>query len=314
MSEARVHCRALTMCSRSSCTMPVNCGRERHFEIARARQCRSCARPGCGPGRADITKMRSARNTASRRSWVTSTIGDLARRMQVADHAPQLLAREGVERAERLVQHQQFRLVDQRAAERGALLHAAGQFPRDICCPSRRARPRRAAPRRARHIRPCGGGSGCGAAARSRAAAAGFPASCARAAASAPGTPCRRSSPAARPAVPATCDRALEGKLQPGRELHQGGLAAAGRADHRGEFAAVDVRWSGPRPQERRRRRRHRRGSRRRARRKPGSRSRRPRASAIMARSVRLAVGCRRQERGVEDVGALRLGVLERRR
>ena len=41
--------------------------------------------------------------------------------------------------------------------------------------------------------------------------------------------------------APATCTRPLEGKLQAGRELHQGGLAAAGRADHRGEFAAVHV-------------------------------------------------------------------------
>src|SRR3954452_4906460 len=31
--------------------------------------------------------------------------GDLACRMQVADHAPQLLARKGIERAERLVEH-----------------------------------------------------------------------------------------------------------------------------------------------------------------------------------------------------------------
>ena len=48
---------------------------------------------------------------------------------QVAQHAPQLLAREGVERGERLVEHQQRRLVDQRAAQRDALLHAAGELP-----------------------------------------------------------------------------------------------------------------------------------------------------------------------------------------
>ena len=35
--------------------------------------------------------------------------------------------------------------------------------------------------------------------------------------------------------------RALERELQAGRELHQGGLAAAGRADDRGEFAAVHM-------------------------------------------------------------------------
>src|SRR5262249_41265017 len=45
-------------------------------------------------------------------------------------HAPQLLARKCVERGERLVQHQQRGLMDQRATERDALLHAAGEFPR----------------------------------------------------------------------------------------------------------------------------------------------------------------------------------------
>ena len=60
---------------------------------------------------------------------------DAARRVQVADHAPQLFAREGVEGAEGLVEHQQLRLVDERAAERGALLHAAGELPRDTCRP-----------------------------------------------------------------------------------------------------------------------------------------------------------------------------------
>jgi hypothetical protein len=34
---------------------------------------------------------------------------------------------------------------------------------------------------------------------------------------------------------------ALEGKLQPGGELHQGGLAASGRPDHGGKLAAVHV-------------------------------------------------------------------------
>src|ERR1043165_2006138 len=50
--------------------------------------------------------------------------GDLARGMQIANHAPQFLASERIERAKRLIEHQQLRLVDQRTAERGALLHA----------------------------------------------------------------------------------------------------------------------------------------------------------------------------------------------
>ena len=48
---------------------------------------------------------------------------------KILQHDPKLLAREGIERAERLVEQQQFRLMDQRAAERRALLHAAGQLP-----------------------------------------------------------------------------------------------------------------------------------------------------------------------------------------
>ena len=55
--------------------------------------------------------------------------GHAARGLNVAQHAPQLLAREGVERAEGLVEHQDLGLVDQRAADRRALLHAAGQLP-----------------------------------------------------------------------------------------------------------------------------------------------------------------------------------------
>src|SRR5262249_44393789 len=48
---------------------------------------------------------------------------------QVAQHAPQFLACEGIERGERLVEHQQRGLMDQCATERDALLHAARQLP-----------------------------------------------------------------------------------------------------------------------------------------------------------------------------------------
>ena len=141
--------------------------------------------------------------------------GDLARRVQVADHAPQLFAREGVERAERLVEHQELRLMDQRAAERGALLHAARQFPRILFAlaaqPDRGQEVLRA---RGILVRACAA-SRCGTARRSPAAAAGFPAWCATAAASAPGTPCRRSSPACSPAAPATFTVPLNGNCRP---------------------------------------------------------------------------------------------------
>ena len=49
--------------------------------------------------------------------------------VKVADDAPQFLARERVECAERLVEHQQSRFVDQRTAQICALLHAAGKLP-----------------------------------------------------------------------------------------------------------------------------------------------------------------------------------------
>ena len=42
---------------------------------------------------------------------------DLARRMQVANDAPELFARERIERAERLVQHQELGFVNERAAQ-----------------------------------------------------------------------------------------------------------------------------------------------------------------------------------------------------
>ena len=47
----------------------------------------------------------------------------------VLQDRPQFFARELVERAERLVEQQHARLVDQRAAQIGALQHAAGELP-----------------------------------------------------------------------------------------------------------------------------------------------------------------------------------------
>ena len=82
------------------------------------------------PGRALITQMRLARKPASRRSCVTSsTVGRCASQSVLQDR-PEFLAGELVERAERLVEQQQARLVDQGAAEIGALEHAAGELPR----------------------------------------------------------------------------------------------------------------------------------------------------------------------------------------
>ena len=187
-----VHCRAFTICARNSCTMSWNSVREGHFEIARPRQFdaaldQDAARPRRHHEDAVGEEHRLAQIVRHQDH------GDLARRVQVADHAPQLLAGEGIERAERLVEHQQLRLVDQRAAQRGALLHAAGQLPGKLVALIAQAHRARAGFARARRIRRACGAARGGAAARSRAAAADCPASCARAAASAPGTPCRRS-------------------------------------------------------------------------------------------------------------------------
>jgi hypothetical protein len=166
---------------RSSCTLSLKAGVIGHLEVARPRR----SRPRCSamtrPGRALITKMRSARNTASRRSCVTSMMVML-RRVQVADHAPQLLAGEGVERAERFVEHQELRLVDQRAAER----RAAACRPTAATETSRQNPSSPTESRAALGLRHVFGLVGAqpaaGAARRSRAAAGGYRASCARAA------------------------------------------------------------------------------------------------------------------------------------
>jgi hypothetical protein len=77
-----------------------------------------------------MQKMRSERNTASRKSCVTRITVKALHGMKVADPAPQLLARERVERREWFIQHQQLGLVNERPTQAGALLHTAGQLPR----------------------------------------------------------------------------------------------------------------------------------------------------------------------------------------
>ena len=66
------------------------------------------------PGRAEKTATRSARNVASPRLWVTNTMVLFAR---------------AVEGAERLVHQQNAGFKAQRAGERRALAHAAGELP-----------------------------------------------------------------------------------------------------------------------------------------------------------------------------------------
>ena len=159
---------------------------------------------------------------------------------EVAQHAPQLLAREGIERGERLVEHQQSGLVDQRAAERHALLHAAGKLPGKPLAES---------------VKPDGLEQRVGLHAILLLLAA-------------ESLPVRlhdlereqhvvddlaprqqiwilerHAGDLHRPAHPVAenDDVAGIGRDEPGHELHQRRLAAAGRTHHRGEFAAADV-------------------------------------------------------------------------
>ena len=76
-------------------------------------------------GRAVITTTRSASQTASRMLWVTNTtVFRLCCQMR-KELGSHLFARHRVKGAERLVHHQHARVVNQRPADGGALLHAA---------------------------------------------------------------------------------------------------------------------------------------------------------------------------------------------
>ena len=77
------------------------------------------------PGRADITATRLAMKIASSMSCVTkSTV--LRSASQMPSRSSCMSARLVVERAERLVEQQDLRIVGESACQRRALLHAAG--------------------------------------------------------------------------------------------------------------------------------------------------------------------------------------------
>ena len=158
---------------------------------------------------------------------------------EIAQDAPQLLPRKGVEGGEGLVQHQQRRLVDEGAAQGNALLHAAGQLPRvavaePVEADGREQRPRllailglfsaEAAPVRLDDLE------------RQEDVVDDL----------APGQQVRvlesHAGDLDRPAHPVAEDDDLAGirRHEPGDQLHQRGLAAAGRADDGGELAAAD--------------------------------------------------------------------------
>ena len=125
----------------------------------------------------------------------------------------------------------------------GALLHAARELPRELVLVAAEADASAAACARARaYSSRLALEAASGTARRSRAAAARCRASCATAAATTPGTPCPMifSGPVTARAVDQ--DRARRRHAcRPGRELHEGRLAAARRPDDGDELARADL-------------------------------------------------------------------------
>ena len=97
------------------------------------------------PGRGDITTTRSPSTTASSTSCVTSTTVRGSSRERAREPLLHLLARERVERGERLVEREHRLAGEQRAHERDALAHPARQLRRPRVARSRRGRSARTA-------------------------------------------------------------------------------------------------------------------------------------------------------------------------
>ena len=159
--------------------------------------------------------------------------------MQVAHHAPQLLAREAVERAEGLIQHEKLRLVNQGPAQRGALLHAARQLPGKLGAHAGKADLRQ----QRLDLGDVGGPLGA------QASAVGLHDFQRQQDVLERGAPGQQVGRLERHAgdlqraddfLAANFYVAGLRKLQPGDELHQGRLAAAGGADHGGKLAFPD--------------------------------------------------------------------------
>ena len=133
-AELRVHQaasfagRAVTMSSRSRCVIETKLGRVGHFDGARPRERHFGVVD-------DLSRPRPHHaNPVGEIAGLFQIVGDQQHgrphlHPQVLHDRPQLFAGELIERAERLVEHEKLRLVHQRAAQRGALQHAAGQLP-----------------------------------------------------------------------------------------------------------------------------------------------------------------------------------------
>ena len=83
------------------------------------------------PGRALITQMRLAEKAGLAQIVGHQQHGRLMQHPELLQDRPQLFAGELVQRAERFIEQQHPRLVDQRAAQIGALKHAARELPRE---------------------------------------------------------------------------------------------------------------------------------------------------------------------------------------
>ena len=96
------------------------------------------------PGRGDITTMRGREEHR-----LGDRVGDedhrlLGLRPELQQLLVQMVAHDLVERAERLVHQQQVGIEGERAGDRGALLHAAGQLPGKLLLEAREIDQRRA--------------------------------------------------------------------------------------------------------------------------------------------------------------------------
>ena len=159
----------------------------------------------------------------------------------IAQDAPQFFARKRVERGKGLVQHQQLRLVDQRAAQGRALLHAAGQLPRIAA----------AEPGEADRVEQLFGARDVFGLFRAEVRAVGLDDFQRqqdiiehRAPRQHVGVLERHAGHLHRPAHRSAGDfnDAARRLHQSGHQFHQRGLAASGRPDHGGEFAAPTAR------------------------------------------------------------------------
>ncbi len=162
--------------------------------------------------------------------------GEAARRPERGELVVQALPREFVERAERLVHQQEIGRGDERAGDRGAHLHAARELAREMAAELREPdliqRGSRAASVAAARSTPArSSGSRTFASTRAHGISVGAWNTKPR---RRPGPPVAAKSPPHQRSV------AAARRDEPGDQVEQRGLAAAGRPEQRQEFAALD--------------------------------------------------------------------------